>query len=139
MKNSALRPSSSFRGRPQPPLCKLLSPEAVPRLPGLKQLLSPRLASSSGLRLTFPSVESGLGSNQEPLNGSYLNLQPINSYGAQHLLRRQREQIASQPICFPPASLLGGAGPLWSRQGWFWDQPDPSTTVFASGSDLPGL
>lgn len=89
VKNSALRPSSSFRGRPQPPLCNLLSPEAVPRLPGLKQLLSPRLASSSGLRLTFSSVESGLGSNQEFLNGSYLNLQTINSYGTRHLLRRQ--------------------------------------------------
>lgn len=62
--NSICRPCSSFTGRPQPPPCTLLSPEALPSLSGLKQLLSPRLSSSSGLQLTFCSVDSGLGSNQ---------------------------------------------------------------------------
>lgn len=63
VKNATSRPSSSFRGRPQPPLCKPFSPEALHAPPGLKQLLSPRLTSSSGLRLTFSSIESGFGSN----------------------------------------------------------------------------
>lgn len=56
-------PCSSFGGRSSPPLCKCLSPESLPPLPGLKQLLSPCLSSSSRLRLTFSSIESSFGSN----------------------------------------------------------------------------
>lgn len=108
------RLNSSFWGKAQPLWYKLLSLEAFLPPLGLKQLQSVRLSSSSGLRLTFSSIESGFWSNEELLNGPYLRLQPINSYGAQHLLRDGRDQIAFHllPPCGSRASR-GQSRPVW--------------------------
>lgn len=137
MKNS--RPSSSFRDRSQPPLCKLLCPEALPTSPDESNGCLLASLPALGFDEPFPPWRVVWGVIRESLNGSYLSLQAINSYGAQHLSRGPQDQIASQLICFPPASLRGGAEAFWSRQAWLGVQPDPSTTIVSSGSDLLGL